>query len=200
MTRENKLKFKVEQIIFNDGETTFYILKGKVIEAGKNNKQWIGKCEVVHIKYPFIKKGDIIHVSAERKPHHTYDSYFDTYEIYNFPFSQKEIEVFNLLRRKVPGVGPKKAYDAVKAYGIDTLEKVAKNNSLISIMKLRDLDEEDALKVITEQYELVKLREYAHQTKVPIIKISNIVKNIGGIEMVEKNPEKIYKNGQLSFP
>lgn len=195
-----RIRFEVKKVLFIDSKTKFAIVKTRILSNDKDGEQLPKEMTIRgNMVSPF--EGDIYEGSGTIRLDTTYGRYIQLDSVPTSSLPQVEAQVVEFIKKKIKGVGKKKAEHIVKVLGVDAISKIADNHQVLLTCGFNELTAQSIHEKLAGHREFEELVEFLQSLQME----SNIASSIYNqlkrdcVKKVKANPYIICPIDNLNF-
>lgn len=197
------VEMKVKRIVFSDPATLFRIVQVYILsQKGENGiDPYLKGQETIHMTIPLIEEGDVMRATVVVKRSERYGYALSLIEDYEVVTPQNEKELERFLIRKVKGVGTKTARSLIKAYGMDVMSVIEKDDNAFSNIGISKGRGEKIRESLEGHQSFNRLASFLFSMNLPLSIAVAIYDSLGvdSLNQVQQNPYLIASFERVSF-
>lgn len=193
------LDFEVKKVIYTNKKTKFMIIQAKVLNVPKDVN--IPREMNVQGVIPTAYKKDTFKGKGVVETHHIYGRYIKLIETPETILPQVEGALVDFIKRRVKGVGVKKAELIVNTLGLDAITKISNNHEVLLECGFKEKDTIRIQEELTYHKKFEELVHFLQSIKVEVDMASEIYKALkhGSVSKIRANPYIISNIGKLNW-
>lgn len=129
-TESFRVQFEVKKVLYMDAKTKFAIVKSRIISSTKSGEP-IPKEMTIQGTMVSPFEGDIYEGNGQISIHSTFGRFIKLDGVPTSSLPQVEAQVVEFIKKKIKGVGKKKAEHIVKTLGVDAISKIADDHRVL---------------------------------------------------------------------
>ncbi|WP_214873462.1 ATP-dependent RecD-like DNA helicase [Exiguobacterium sp. s140] len=124
------VRFEIKKVMYMNASSKYAIVKAKLMSSNKTGEP-LPKEMTVQGKMvsPFV--GDVYEGEGMISVHPTFGRFIELTEVPTSTLPQVESQVIDFIKRKIKGVGKKKAERIVKTLGVDAISKISEDHKVL---------------------------------------------------------------------
>lgn len=194
------VQFEVKRVLYMNAQSKFAIVKSRIITNDKEGEPIPREMTVQgQMVTPF--EGDVYEGEACIKTHATYGRHLELTEVPKPFLPQVEAQVIEFIKKKIKGVGKKKAELIVKTLGVDAISRISHDYKLLLGCGFNEIMAQSIHEKLVGHQEFEELVEFLHSLQMES-KIATPIYNQlkqGCVKKVRANPYIISPINSLSF-
>lgn len=195
-----RVQFEVKKVLYMDSKSKFAIVKSRIISDSKTGEP-IPKEMTIQGTMVSPFEGDIYEGTGQIAVHSTFGRYIKLDGVPTSSLPQVEAQVVEFIKKKIKGVGKKKAEHIVKTLGVDAISKIADDHKVLLTCGFNELTAQSIHEKLVGHREFESLVEFLQTLSIE----SNIANPIYNqlkrdcVKKVKANPYIICPINHLSF-
>lgn len=194
------VQFEVKRVMYMNAQSKFAIVKSRIVTNNKEGEP-IPREMTVQGKMVSPFEGDIYEGEACIKIHPTYGRHLELTEVPKPYLPQVEAQVVEFIKKKIKGVGKKKAEMIVKTLGVDAISRISHDYKVLLSCGFNELMAQSIHEKLVGHQEFEELVEFLQSLQMES-KIATPIYNQlkqGCVKKVRANPYIICPINTLSF-
>lgn len=195
-----KVQFEIKNVMYMDSHTKFAIAKSRIISNTKEGEPIPREMTVQGTMVsPFV--GDIYEGDVFIDTHSTYGRFLKLTGVPSPSLPQVEAQVIDFIKKKIKGVGKKKAGKIVEILGIDAISRIATDYKVLLQCGFNEIMAQSIHEKLVGHLEFEELVEFLQSIQMES-KIATPIYNQlkqGCVKKVRANPYIICPIHELSF-
>lgn len=192
-------QFEVQKIIYTNAKTKYMILSGKLTKLPVDLN--IPREMIIQGVIPVAYKKDIFQGNGTLVTHPIYGRYIQLTEPPETVLPQVEGALADFIRRRVKGVGVKKAEAIVKQLGLNAITKIDQDVTVLYACGFKELEAKRIQETLTYHKKYEELIHFLQSIQIEVSMAGDIYQELkhGSVAKLRSNPYVISNIGKLSW-
>lgn len=194
-----EFQFEVKKIIYTNRKSKYMILLTKITSLPDELN--LPREMVVQGIVPVAYKKDQFKAKGKIQTHHIYGRFIQLVETPETILPQVEGALVDFIRRRVKGVGPKKAQRIVKTLGLDAITIIDNDYKALIECGFREKEAKRVQEALTYHKKFEELIHFLQSIQIETDMAIDIYKHLkhGSVSKIRSNPYVISNIGKLSW-